>query len=66
MTEMLLFFPFIMLLNNLQSLMIGIGFIDFLKKTFTLWLLFTSKGSYEQIPHSMPLDELLKIIFNIF
>lgn len=65
MTEMLLFFPFIMLLNNLQSLMIGIGFIDF-KKKHLHWLLFISKGSYEQIPHSMPLDELLKIIFNIF
>lgn len=61
MTKMLLFLYFVLVLNNPQSLIISIGFIDFLKTIYTLVII--SKGSYEQILHSMPFDKLLLQIF---
>lgn len=61
MTKMLLFLYFVLVLNNPQSLIISIGFIDFLETIYTLVII--SKGSYEQILHSMPFDKLLLQIF---
>lgn len=43
MTKVLLFLYFILVLNNPQSLIISIGFIDFLKIIYTLVII--SKGT---------------------